>query len=75
MQIELCENRQRLLYAINRKLANKIYDMLNPFFDDYDSLFFREHFLRSSGIVEICSPKIPPQRLRHYPVQWNDPGH
>jgi len=30
MQIELCENWQRLLYAINRKLANKIYDILNP---------------------------------------------
>ena len=24
----IAENRQRLLYAINRKLANKIYDIL-----------------------------------------------
>lgn len=43
MQIELRENRQQLLYAITRKLANKIYAMLNPFFDDYDCLCFSEN--------------------------------
>ena len=59
MQIELYENRQRLLYAINRKLANKIYDILNPYFDDYDCVCFSEN-------ISCNHPKLLEYAIRKF---------